>query len=195
MRLSHDEIREMLPDYQRAAIPEEIRDLVETHLRVCEDCMAELSLITEMTGTVVPDPGELFFKTLPMRVRASVKEQRAEGLSLRALLFRPLPVAATIAALLIAVVLFTLTKKRETPELDPYFKDPFTVAVLDYGGITERDIPLTEERIPIDELLTSHESSMGYSYHREFASLSSEEMESLYEALRKEQKTGTPGKS
>ncbi len=195
MRLSHDEIREMLPDYQRGAISGEMRGHIETHIRGCEDCRAELSLITEMTGIMVPDPGELFFKTLPKRVRTSVKEQGVKGLSLKALLFRPLPATATIAALIIITVLFTFTKKKETSEFDPYFKDPFTVAVLDYGGITEKDIPLIEERIPIDELFTYHGNSMGYSYYREFASLRSKELESLYEALRKEQKTGVPKKS
>ncbi|GAB4417378.1 MAG: hypothetical protein OHK0032_13430 [Thermodesulfovibrionales bacterium] len=203
MRLSHEDMKEMLPDYLRGTLSGEMRVYLETHLSGCEECRGELSLITELTKINVPDPGELFFKTLPRRVRASVKEEGVKGFSLKVLLFRPLPAAATIVALLLLTVIFTPTKKKEAPELDPYFKDPFTVAVLDYGDVTEKelvlsmskDIPQAEERIAIDESFIYPGNPMEYSYYREFASLSSKELESLYEALRKEQKTGVPKRS
>lgn len=189
MRLSHDEIREMIPEYLRGALSADRRVCFENHLSGCKDCRSELSLITELSKEEVPDPGELYFMTLPQKVKIAVKEE-TKGFSLRALLFRFSPAAAAIVTLLLLTIALTYIKKKESPEFDPYFKDPLMIGVLDYSGVTERDIPLGEERIAIDESFVYPENSFGYSYYREFASLSSEEMESLYEALKKEEKSG-----
>ncbi len=166
-----------------------VRLEVKNHLEGCPDCKAELLFISEMVEIDnVPDPGDLFWNTLPQKVRASVKEEKADRFSLKALFFRPLPVAATVAALLI--VIFIYTKKVSTPEIDPFFKDPLMVSALDYNGIAEKDIPFSTERLEVDELSLSFKNYAGYGYHIDFASLSSKELDGLYEALKKEQKTG-----
>ncbi len=187
MKSDHDGIKEMLPEYLKGSLPEKTRNNVEAHLKDCRDCRDELSFISGLVNVDVPDPGNLFWKTLPHRVRRAVEKQRTNRFSLRALIFRPLPVAATIAVLFLLI--FTYAKK-EAPELNPLFKDPLTASVLDYSDITEKDIPLITEQLTGDELYPGPESSTEYSYHREFASLSSGEMDSLYEVLIKEQQAG-----
>lgn len=187
MRLSHEEIREIFPEYLRGDLSEGLRKDIESHLKECEDCRGELSFVAGIIKFDVPDPGDLFWKTLPQRVRGAVREERAKRLSIKSLLFRPLPVTVIITALFLLI--FIYAKNKEVSVSDPFFKDPLTASVLDYSDISEKDIPLITEELTVDELYYS-ENSIEYSYHREFASLSSEEIASLYEVLGKEQKRG-----
>jgi hypothetical protein len=73
---------------------------------------------------------------------------------------------------------------------DPFFNDPLTASVSDYSDASEKDIPLIAEEITVDESYLPRENYMDLSYHKEFASLSSGEMESLYEVLKGEQQSG-----
>ncbi|MBI5026410.1 MAG: zf-HC2 domain-containing protein [Nitrospirae bacterium] len=208
MRSSHDRIKEMFPEYLKGALPEEVREDIEAHLKCCEECSGEFFLITELVKVDVPDPGDLFWKTLPQRVRRAVEKEEANlykdsqkgkskirterlfgvPLSIKSLLFKPLPVAVTIIVLVFLI--FAYSKKKEIPELDPFLKDPLTASVLDYSDITEKDILLITERLTDDGLYLDQENFMEYSYYSEFASLSSKEMESLYEVLGKQQNKG-----
>lgn len=190
MRLEHDKIREMFPEYLRGSLSEEMRDKVKVHLKSCEECRGELSLISELVNIEIPNPGDLFYEILPQKVKTSVKEERVEVFSLKALFFRPLPFSVAIIVLFLLVFMYTYTKKKEIPELDLFFKDPFMAEVLDYSYITEEDIPTITEQLPDDELYLYSVNFTGYSYHREFASLSSKELGSLYEALKEKQNTG-----
>ena len=189
MKSGHDGIKDLLPDYLRGSLSEEIRLEVRNHIDACAGCKAELLFLSEMMDADdVPDPGELFWKTMPQRVRVSVKEENAKSFSIRSLFFRPLPVAATIVVLFLAI--FAYTKKMHAPEIDLFFKDPLMMSALDYGDITEKDIPLMTEGLEVDELSGGYKNHTGYGYHIDFASLSSRELDGLYEALEKEQKTG-----
>lgn len=188
MRLDHDRIKEMIPEYLRGSLPQEVRKNIEAHLKDCEECRGELFFIAELVKVDVPDPGELFWKTLPQKVKTAVEEEKINRVSIKSLLFRPLPVAVAIMGLVLLI--FVYAKKKEITGVDPFFKDPLTASVLDYSDITERDIPLITERLIVDESYLYPENFIEYSYYREFASLSSKEMTSLYEALGKEQKRG-----
>ncbi len=182
-------MKEMLPEYLKGTLSEGVRMDVEVHLKeCCQECMAELSFISEFGKVEVSDPGDIFWETLPQRVRAAIEEEKAKSLTLRSLFFRQLPVAVTIAVLFLLV--FTHTRKQETLALDPFFNDPFTSGVSDYSDITEKDMPLITERLTADGFNIYADNFMASSYYREFASLSSRELGSLYEALKEEQKTG-----
>ncbi|GBE00952.1 MAG TPA: zf-HC2 domain-containing protein [Nitrospirae bacterium] len=184
MRSDHNGIKEMLPEYLNGSLTEEFRCDIETHLKECRECRDELSLITEFIYINVPDPGELFWRTLPLKVRGAVEREKAGRFSLKSLFRRlPLPVAAA-AALLLILILSYVKKEEQTPELALFFEDPFTAEVMDYSGITEKDIPLTIDRVTDNTMYLQPEDFEEYSYYREFASLSSKEMESLYEALK-----------
>lgn len=72
------DIKELLPVYLEQGLdgPERIR--VETHLNRCEDCRAELSLLRMMAESTVPDPGAVFWSTMPERVFRAVQMDKAK---------------------------------------------------------------------------------------------------------------------
>lgn len=185
MKSRHDEIKEMLPEYIKGSLSEGLKKDVKAHLKKCQECKEEASFLSELAKINAPDPGDLFYKTLPQRVKGALKDESERSFSFSSIFFRPIPVA--IAAAFILLLTFTLTRNKKIKEFDPFFKDPFTVSVLDYSDISERDI--INKDISIDERYIN-EDFMGYSYVREFAYLDSNEINSLYEALKREQKTG-----
>ncbi len=188
MKLDHDEIKEMLPEYLNESLTEEMRNAVEIHLRNCEKCRSELSFIKELIIADAPDPGDLFWEFLPQRVRVAVEEEKSNRFSLKSLLFKQLPIAATIVALL--VLIFSYEKSGDITEYDPFFKDPFAAEVIDYSVITENDILSITEYLADNELYLRSDNLMDYSYYREFASLNSRELDNLYETLKIEQQSG-----
>ena len=189
MKSRHDEIREMLPGFLRGALEEEMVGEVKAHLEECGDCRDELEFLTEIVSVEVPDPGELFWRTLPRRARLTAEAEKRRGFTMKSL-FRWLPVPVAAAALSLLVITYIHTHKQEMPEQDLLFRDPLAVSVTDYSDITEKDIPLITVRLADDELYLPREGFTGYSYQREFASLSSGELESLYETLKTEGQTG-----
>lgn len=188
MSFSHDEIREMFPEYLGGSLSGEVRNAVEVHLRECPACRSELSMMSELMSIDAPDPGNLFWETLPQKVKGLTKEKNAHRFSVKPFLFKFVPVAAAIAVLL--VVLLNDTEQNGFYEVDVNSSDPFMATYQEYNGLTEEDIyPLTEKTAG-DELYIEPDDFMEYSYHGEFAALSSEEMDSLYEALKTEQTRG-----
>lgn len=185
MKSRHDEIKEMLPEYLRDALSEGLKKDVKAHLKKCQECKEEVSCLSELIKIDAPDPGDLFYKTLSQRVKGALKDESERHFSLWSIFFRPIPVA--IAAAFILFLTFIFTRNGKINEFDPFFKDPFTISVLDYSGLNERDI--VSKDLSIDERYIN-EDFMGYSYVREFTFLNSNEIDGLYEALKREQKTG-----
>lgn len=183
MKFGHKEIKEMLPEYLKGSLPEDMKRDVKAHLKKCQECKEEASFLSELVKIDVPDPGGSFYKTLPQKVK--VKEEKAGLFSLR-FLFSPMPIAAAVIAILALVFTFAMIKK-EAFEFDPFFNDPLEVAVLDYGNMTERDIPIITERLNGDGSYILSDGFMEHSYQREFASLSSRDLRSLYEVLKNKQ--------
>jgi hypothetical protein len=71
-------IKELLPAYLNRALGEDGQLRVEDHLKLCEDCRFETSLLRTMIADVVPDPGEAFWGTMPDRVYRAVQEQKTK---------------------------------------------------------------------------------------------------------------------
>lgn len=192
MRLSHDEVKEVLADYLKGALPEATREEVEAHLKDCDGCVNELSFLREIVKINVPDPGDLFWQSLPGVVRMSVKKKDAHRFPLKSILFRPLPVAAGIAVLVLLVIIFAYKKEVSVP--DPSFRDPLEVTVLGYddiSDISEKEISRMTAQLADNELSLLPLNSIEYPYQGEFDSLSSIEMKRVYDALNAEpQKEG-----
>ncbi len=185
MKSDHEEIKEMLPEYLRGSLSEKLKKDVKAHLKKCQECKEDVSYLSELIKIDVPEPGDLFYKALPQRVKGTLKDEGERRFSLRSIFFRP--ILAATAAVFIAIIIFTFTRNGKIKEFDPFFKDPFTISILDYSDISERDI--ISKDLTIDERYINVDF-MGYSYVREFAYLDSNEIDSLYEALKMEQKTG-----
>jgi hypothetical protein len=190
MRSGHEKIMELLPEYLKGALPGELGNEVQTHLEGCEECRKELSFLREIADSEVPDPGDLFWESLPWRVRLTVEEKKKDRFP-SGFLVRGLPVAAAIAAVLLLTLIYVYPFKDKTHVQDPFFKDPLTASVSDYGDASEKDIPLIAEEITVEETYLAHDNYTDPSYLEEFASLSSGEMESLYEALKGDQRSGS----
>lgn len=187
MKSDHEGIKELLPEYLRDALPGEMKSKVASHVRGCRDCQDEMAFLTEIVSVEVPDPGDLFWQALPRKVKLAVGG-RKQGFSLR-YLFGGLP-AAAVAALLLFALISSPVKRKDMVTQDLIFTDPLTASVPDYGEITEKDIPQITSQLADDELYLPHENFMGHSYYREVASLSSREIDSLYEALEEEHRAG-----
>jgi len=188
MSFSHDEMMEMFPEYLSGSLSEDMREAIEFHIRDCSACRSELSMMSELVSIDAPDPGNLFWETLPQKVKGLAEEKKAHRFSVKSLFFKFVPAAAAIAILL--VLLLTGREKNGLYEFDMYSDDPFMATYQDYNGLEEEDIYLLTEETAGDELYVEPDDLMEYSYYEEFASLSSEEMNSLYEALETEQTRG-----
>lgn len=104
MLLDHERVGTLLPDYLNGSLDPSLRAGVAAHLASCEDCTAELALVEEMMTLEVPDPGDLFWQTLPKRVAAQAQQPTPWWKSFLGSLLRPAPIAV-MTALLLAVLL------------------------------------------------------------------------------------------
>jgi len=190
MRSGHEEIMELLPEYLKGSLPGELGKEVQAHLEGCEECRNEVSFLREIVDSEVPDPGDLFWQSLAWRVRLTVEEKKKEEKFPLGFLVRRLPVGAAIAVALLLTLISLYPFKDKALVQDPFFKDPLTASVSDYSDTSEKDIPLIAEEITVDESYLPRENYKDLSYHKEFASLSSGEMESLYEALKGDEQSG-----
>lgn len=188
MSFKHDEIREMFPEYLGGSLYGEVRNAIDVHLRDCPACRSELSMMSELVSIDAPDPGNLFWATLPPKVEGLVSGGKEHRFSLKSLFFKFVPAAAALAILL--VLLLTGIGRDGLHELDTSIDGPSKVTYRDYSDLTSEDIYVLAEKTADDSLFSEPENILDYSYHGEFASLSSGEMDSLYEALKTEQTRG-----
>jgi hypothetical protein len=177
MKLDHEEIRERLPDYSRGT---HLPDEVASHLKECSECRKEIALLQELSGSEVPEPGGLFFETLPQRVRLSLQVKR------KSFFYRFAPVFAMIfLAVTAGYIYFTVQSPVQIEELYA-FSDPFAPQIYDLSDLSEDDIPLIPDTVDGEELYASETTP----FFRDLSSLSTEEMEVLYEDLSIEQTNG-----
>ena len=168
--INHEQIKEQLPEYVKDGL---IPDEVKAHLKTCEECSEELSILQALKETPVPEPGGMFFETLPQKIRASLKPEKKKSI-----FFRLAP-AFAIIMLVVAIGYIYSVLPIPTTDEEIIFTDPLASQAYDISDLSEDDVPLISGAIEEDEVYLSDETS----YLREFAYLSSEEMENLYEEL------------
>lgn len=183
---NHDEIRSILPEFRSGSLDAGMSRSVEEHLRECGECRQALAGIEALAGIAVPDPGDFYWRALPLRVRAAALEPKEPRFSW-AFLFRwSVPAAAG----LVAILAFALWPGGGRPAWDPLFHDPLAAPILEYRHLAEKDIPYLIESGDDGRALTGHENLTGYSYLREVVSLSEEELRGLGEALERQRQKG-----
>ncbi len=176
MRFSHEEVIEKLPEYvKRGFIPDDIR----THIDTCGECSQEFFLLTALNEVSVTEPGDMFFDALPQKIRASAKREK------KGFFFRLIPVFALFAVLVIGGYVYYMVKMPGAGD-GFLFSDPFASHVYDLNGLNPGDIPSIDDTIVEFEMYLSG----GSPYIREFASLDSDELEDLYEALSLQKENG-----
>ena len=184
MKCTHEEIKEIMPEYINGLTSGEAISELKEHLKECVDCGRELSLIRELLEYESPDPGENYWKTLPAKVSSLVTSKEKKMFSLKPF-FRPVPAFISIAMLALAVVSYVYIIGVTDIEPDPFFEEPLASSLLDINGIAEDDIPaaLGEWR-DVSVIEGEIEEDFGlYSYHMEIAYLNSYENESLFKEL------------
>jgi hypothetical protein len=170
MKYSHKTIKEKLPEYIREeSVPEE----VHAHLKECSECRQDAEILRGLLDLPVPEPGGMFFETLPQKTRALLKDDRKSPL------FRLVPAFVLFALIVITGFVYYAINKPEVAEELYAFNDPLATRVFDLGDLNENDIPSAIEITNVEELYMPEETS----FLREFAYLNAEEMEALYEAL------------
>ncbi|MBI5846566.1 MAG: zf-HC2 domain-containing protein [Nitrospirae bacterium] len=187
MTLSHDEIEGLLPEYAETRLTDDQKQCVEAHLGQCAECVEMLVLLKDLRDCETPDPGDLFWKTLPQKIRALSRDDHARRSAKRFSFLRLLPLAAALMLIIMVFFVFSL-QVRQAPQRDPLFRDPLEYSLLELGDITERQIPkhkgwLTAEEVALLDGVTP-------SYHSEFVTLSSDELSALYRTLRTKDQTG-----
>ena len=191
MSYSHDEIKEMLPDYINGLVSNGTERVINAHLRECPDCTEEMTFISGLMQADLPEPGELYWKTLPQKVRAISSERDEKGFFFSSL-FRPAPAFAAAVLILIITIFSVYTIRTRPAGIDYLFEDPLAIAVVDISGVSEEDIlSVIGETIEgnATEIFNTDDFSP-HPYFMEFASLSSKELEGIYHVLEKEQQTG-----
>jgi hypothetical protein len=115
-------LKELLASYreQKLDTPEQV--LVENHVASCKDCRLELSLLGMMAELPVPEPGDLFWTTMPGLVYSAVQEQKRQqrNFGIAWLLDRvTLPRWALASATMVAVLMLSWFFMRPVPDMVP----------------------------------------------------------------------------
>ena len=170
MKFSHEEIKGKLPDYIKEGL---LPDEVKAHLKTCSECSEEVSLLRALSESPVPEPGDMFFETLPQRIKASLREKKKNTF------FKFAPAFALLALVVVAGYIYYSMRVPQVYE-EISFSSPLDPQVYDISELSPDDIPSISETLEGNGTYTIEETS----FIREFASLNLDEMEDLYEALK-----------
>ena len=188
MKLRHEEIMDMLPEYQKDHLNPGRRNDIETHIKGCRDCWDTLYLISRLQKIEVHDPGEVFWKTLPQKVRASIEKPKTTRFSMKVLLFGPLSIPVSAAILILSLFAHTNTKVSYENEL--FLKYLFDEAGRDYSNLNESDINIATNEMLGKELFGKSDDFAEYSYDDGLTLLSEKDLNSLDEELKRGQQIG-----
>jgi len=192
MNLSHEEIKFLLTEYKKGELTGDIESTIETHLKGCDECRGELSLINELSDMSIPDPGDLFWETLPRRVIDVSRGKKDRRVGLLHWLIRPVPaVAGVILIMLItAVSLYYFYTKTEEVYISET-EDPLSISLIEISDIQEKDIVNTLEDMIVEDPEVAYELAFnGNSIYLDIAYLTETEMRSLENILKTEMKGG-----
>ncbi len=190
MRSEHEEIKELLPDLLKGTLSREAAGHVETHLRECEECREEVDLLRDILGAEAPDPGDLFWKTLPGKIGLAARGEKPSGSLFGLFRSRAFAVGSCLAVLAFVTFTFLYVQLRRPAEYDPLFKDPLSGEVIDYSGLKESDIPPLMIRPPGEGGCPEAGNFMDYGYRQELAYLDTGEADRLLRILESEKRPG-----
>ena len=77
MKCNDKKIKELLPAYLKEGLDPDERLQAKGHLKTCEDCRAELTLLRAIADEPVPDPGKAFWSEMPARIYREVQKQKS----------------------------------------------------------------------------------------------------------------------
>jgi anti-sigma factor RsiW len=77
MKCKDKKIKELLPAYLGQGLDEAEVIRAEAHLKTCEDCRMELTLLRAMADEPVPDPGKAFWAQMPAKIYREVQKRKS----------------------------------------------------------------------------------------------------------------------
>ncbi len=203
MKCNDKNIKELLPLYLEQELGEPERGLVEEHLRSCEDCRTELSLLKMMTEETVPDPGEAFWATMPERIEREVRREKEKKhfvlLNVLNALFIPRWAWATAAVAVLAIGLWFFvrpahleiagTDEREDVAVleDAAAGDPINVAELSSTELHAASQWAQNELKPIRESIGEDLENTERDVSDDLSNLSPQQLDRIYEMLKKKE--------
>lgn len=188
MLLDHERVGTLLPDYLNGSLDPSLRAGVEAHLASCEDCAAERALVQEMMTLNVPDPGDLFWQTLPRRVAAQAERPVPWWKTLLGSILRPAPIAVMTALFLAVLLVPFATHFVGMPDQEDMLA---SVERIDIPKQQIQEIAgiVADGDQDLSGLFDTDENGFA-DYQQAIAALSAEELDELVQEL---QKTGTSG--
>lgn len=168
---SHYDIKEKLSECIKGGL---LPDEVKEHLKTCSECREDAFIIKAIHKDHVPDPGGMFFETLPQKVKASVHFRKRNNISRFATAFALIVLLVTLVT---AGYFYHSVSISGTDEVYA-FNDPLSQPVYDLGSLHPDDVPLIDELIGEVEIFLDESS-----FIMEFAYLDADEIEGLFKAL------------
>jgi len=202
--------RELLPAYQENSLDRNTMQRVESHISSCETCSAELDLLRLLAGEPVPDPGEVFWASLPDRVHQEVRAHGRARAAARqswspAALLRSLWIRAAVAAAIVALVSWIIlrpaprTMPMDNTQIDmvsavELFDMPSSMSELEISETTRLAAWMDQQSVQLQEAvyhLSAGGNGLDRSLDEDLSMLDHNEMNRLATALSKEQEAGT----
>lgn len=183
MLLDHEQVGTLLPDYLNGSLDKDMLKGVTEHLASCKDCSAELALLSEMTELDAPDPGELFWQTLPKRIAAQTERPLPWWKKLFEIMMRPVPIAVMTTLLLAVMLVPFATQYVGMPEQKEI------VSPAEQVDIPKQQLQEIAGSAAANEqevlALFENDDNGSSEYQQAIAALSAEELDELVQELQK----------
>ena len=198
-------IQELLPAYREQSLDPADSTRVAQHVASCEDCRAELALLSIIAHDPLPVPDEAFWAEMPDRIYREVqagKQQRKKRFALPDILgwmSMPRLAWATAAVFVIAVSSWFLvrsapvdvartTRPATGTALEESTAEPVNLAELSSAEFDAATQWAQNKFAPIEQAITSDtQEHTSQDLSEELSELSARELDRVYEMLKKKE--------
>jgi len=194
-------IQELLPAYLEKTLDPATRTRIEHHLAFCEDCRAELALLSMLADDPVPVPDEAFWTGMPERIYREIqtgKQQKKKQFALSDFLgwtFMPRFAWATAAVIVIIAVSWFMVRsipkdvaRMTPPAIEDNAAEPVNLAELSSEEFDAAAQWAQNELAPLEEAITNDaQEHTSRDLSEDLSELSARELDRIYEMLNKKE--------
>lgn len=198
-------IQELLPAYLEKTLDPDETIRVEQHLASCEDCRAELALLSVIADDPVPAPDEAFWAEMPDRIYREVQAREQQGKKRFALsdilgwMFMPRLAWATAAVIVIAAVSWFMVRSapmdiaRTTQPITETATEDSAAEPVNLAELSSEDFDAASqwaqnEFAPIEKAITNDsQEHTSRDLSEELSELTARELDRVYEILKKKE--------
>ncbi len=198
-------MQELLPAYLERTLDPATRTRVEHHLASCEDCRAELALLSMIADDPVPGPDEAFWTGMPERIYREIqtgKQQEKKRFALADFLgWMSMPRFAWATAAVIVITAISWFMVGSIPEDVARMTQPATGTAIEDSAAEPVDLAeLSSEEFdaaaqwaqnefgPLEEAITNNaQEHTARDLSEDLSELSARELDRVYEMLKKKE--------